>query len=70
MIISAQNIWDGIAKVTLPKVDEHTINLPNRKAESLLFEGVFAQWIAVLLGLSLIVLIGYVVYKKYWKRNE
>jgi hypothetical protein len=70
LVISSQNIWGGTAKIILPKVDEHIINPPNRKAESLLFEGVFAQWIAVFLGLSLIVLIGYLAYKKYLKRNE
>ena len=69
LIISAQNIWDGSAKVTLPEVDEHIINPPSRKAESLLFEGVFAQWIAVLLGLSLIMLIGFVSYRKYTEKN-
>ncbi len=70
LTISAQNIWDGTAKTTLPKIDEHIINPPNRKAESLLFEGVFAQWIAVLLGLSLIMLVGFVAYRKYIEKNR
>lgn len=70
LVISAQNIWDGTAKVTLSKVDEYIINPPNRKAESLLFEGVFAQWITVLLGLSLIILVGFVAYRKYRERNQ
>ena len=69
LTISAQNIWEGIAKVTLSEVDEHIINPPSRKAESLLFEGVFAQWIAVLLGLSLIMLIGFIAYRKYAEKN-
>ena len=70
LVISAKNIWDGTAKVTLPEVDEHIINPPSRKAESLLFEGVFAQWIAVLLGLSLIMLVGFVAYRKYAEKNQ
>jgi hypothetical protein len=70
LIISVQNIWDGTAKVTLSEVDEYIINPPNRKAESLLFEGVFAQWIAVLLGLSLIILVGFVAYRKYTEKNQ
>ncbi len=63
--ISAENIWGGIAKTTLPELDDVKISPPQRKAESLLFQGVFAQWIAVLLGLSLILLIGFIVYRKY-----
>ena len=70
VIISAQNIWNGTAKVTLSEVDEYIINPPSRKAESLLFEGVFAQWIAVLLGLSLIILVGFVAYRKYTEKNQ
>ena len=70
LIISAQNIWDGTSKVTISEVDEHIINPPSRKAESLLFEGVFAQWIAVLLGLSLIILVGFVAYRKYTEENQ
>ena len=70
LVISAQNIWDGTAKTTLPKVDEHIINPPSRKAESLLFEGVFVQWIAVLLGLALIMLVGFIAYRKYTEKNR
>ena len=64
--ISAKNIWDGAAKTIVPTIDN--INSPNRKAESLLFDGMFAQWIVVLLGLSLIVLIGFVTYRRYQER--
>jgi len=70
LIISAQNIWDETAKVTILGIDDHVINPPNRKAESVIFEGIFAQWIAVLLGSSLIILIGFVVYRKYKERNQ
>ena len=63
--ISGKNIWSGTTKTTLPEIDETMIDPPNRKVESLLSEGLFAEWIAVLLGLSLIILIGYVVYRKY-----
>ena len=65
LIISAENIWEGTAKVVLPAADDIVLNTPPRNAESLLFEGIFAQWIAVLLGLSLILLIGLVAYRKY-----
>jgi hypothetical protein len=70
LIISAKNIWNGTAENIIPAINKDIFNPPNRKAESLIFEGIFAEWITVLLGLSLIILITVIVYRKYRKRNQ
>jgi hypothetical protein len=65
LIISGKNIWNGTAKNTIAAInDASMLNPPQIKVESLIFERIFAQRIVVFLGLSLILLIGFVVYRK------
>jgi len=67
--ITAVNIWNGMASVTLPEIDETILNPTPKDLEHLIFEGVLESWIVVILVFLLMMLAIFWIIKRYREQN-